>query len=66
MSEEKNYIEEVIESTHQVLTEKTIPWPHELSVEHKKMLVSKMIKYYKDIEDFAKCSELEDLLKTLV
>ena len=60
-----NYEKKVMESTYEILMKKDFTWSYEFKDEMKVQLVTLLIDYFTDIEEYEKCAHLSKLLTNL-
>lgn len=61
----ENYFNSMMADTAQLLTQKVVKWPSELTKEQKVELYVKIIRYCEKTEDYAKCSIISKRLKRM-
>lgn len=59
MTDEKNYINEILSEGVQLLTSPKLKFPSELSNEDRILLFQRMIKYFETQEEYLQCAALE-------
>jgi hypothetical protein len=59
MTEEKNYINEILSEGVELLISPKLKFPRELSNEDRIQLFQRMIKYFETQEEYLKCAALE-------
>jgi hypothetical protein len=58
----ENHFNQVMIDTYELLISKRIKWPYELDNDQKIEFMEHVIKYFSDIEDYIKCSEIQKKL----
>ena len=59
MTEEKNYINDILSEGVELLLSPKLKFPRELSNEDRIQLIQRMIKYFETQEEYLKCAALE-------
>ena len=62
---EENYLNSIIQDVTEVLFNENIEWPEEMTLEHRGMLLKKMITFYEQREEYETCKKLENILESL-
>lgn len=57
-----NHFNQVMVDTYALLTSRRIKWPYELDNNQKIEFMEHVIKYFSDIEDYKKCSDIQKKL----
>jgi hypothetical protein len=60
---ETNYFSDTLDNTYKLITQSYVNWPVEMEVTDQKKLITKLIEYYSDREDFEKCIRLKQKLQ---
>ena len=60
-----NYEKEVMELAYGILTNEDFEWRHEFKPKMKLEIVQLLLDYFTDIEQYEKCSTLNEMVKTL-
>lgn len=61
----ENHFDKLMKSGYSVLTEKTVLWPKEFTVQHKIALLSKALEYFQEMELYRECAVLSKKIKSL-
>ena len=62
---ETNYFTNMIDHVYTLLDQKYINWPEEMQSDEQRKLITKLIDYYSDKEDFEKCMVLQQKLRNI-